>query len=387
MQVIEVANKNTAKEFHRFAEKLHRNNPNWIPSPWTMVENIFNPRKNAKFKIGDARRWLVYKNGQCAGRIAAFYESDYAEGYNQPTGGCGFFECINNKEVAFLLFDTAKNWLAQNGMEAMDGPINFGENFFHWGLLADGFVPQTFGMPYHPEYYRQLFEEYGFKTYYEQYSYSLDITHPDLPERFWKIAEWMTKKPGYRFEHFTFKNQDKYIDDFVEIHRLAWNYHSNYKPVRKEQLKEVIRDAKILLDEKFIWYVYHNEVPVGFFMMIPDLNQIFKKLKTGKLHFLNILKMLFYKKIRTISRCRVIVLGVIPKYQNRGIESGIFLHLKKVMLKKPWYNNMEMSWVGDFNPKMNILFKSFGAKQTLTHLTLRYLFDRTKPFEKAPAIE
>ncbi len=387
MQVIQVTDKRTVNEFHQLPEKIYGNDNNWTPSLKLMIENTFDPAKNAKFKTGDARRWLIKKEGVPVGRIAAFYDSDYSESYDQPTGGCGFFECINDQEVASLLFDTAKNWLKENGMEAMDGPINFGENFFYWGLLTEGFTSQTFGMQYHPKYYLKLFKTYGFKTFYEQYSYSLDITNPDLPDRFWKIAEWVSQKPGYSFEHFTFKNEDKYIDDFIEIHRFAWNSHGNYKPVRHEQLKEMLRDAKILIDEEFIWYVYHNNQPIAFFMMVPDLNQIIQKLKTGKLNFFRFLKILYLKRKKIITRCRVIVLGVVPKYQNKGIESGIFYHLKKVMLRKMWYNDMEMSWVGDFNPKMNALFKSFGAKKTLTHNTMRYLFDENKAFVRAPIID
>ena len=100
----------------------------------------------------------------------------------------------------------------------------------------------------------------------------------------------------------------------------------------------------------------------------------------------DIIKFLYYRKRKVISRCRVIVLGVVPQFQRLGIESGIFHQLKHVMLKKPWYNDMEMSWVGDFNPKMNALFKSFGAQHTLTHLTLRYLFDREKEFIRAQIV-
>ena len=79
-------------------------------------------------------------------------------------------------------------------MEAMDGPVNFGENFFHWGLLTEGFMPQGYGMPYNKPYYRKLFEDYGFKLYYKQFTYELDITDPNLPDRFWKIAAWVAKK-------------------------------------------------------------------------------------------------------------------------------------------------------------------------------------------------
>jgi hypothetical protein len=387
MQIIQVTDKKTVDEFHKIPEKIYKNDTNWIPALRMMVEDTFNPVKNTRFNLGDASRWLLKKNGEYIGRIAAFYDEAYSSGYDQPTGCCGFFECINDKKAAFKLFDTAKNWLSENGMEAMDGPVNFGENFFYWGLLTDGFQPQTFGMQYNPEYYKNLFEDYGFKTYYEQYSYSLDITNPDLPQRFWKIAEWVTKKPGYSFETFSFQNQDKYIHDFIEIYGKAWGSHGNYKPIDFQQLRELLREAKIILDEEFIWYVYYNGKPIAFFMQILDLNQILQKFKTGKLNIWKGIKLLYYKRNKAITRCRVMVLGVVPAFQGKGIESGIFYHLKKVMLRKSWYNDMEMSWVGDFNPKMNAMFKSFGAKRKLTHQTMRYLFDRNKEFTRAPNID
>lgn len=386
MEVIQVNDKQSADMFYSLPEIIYKNDKNYIHQLRVLVEETFNPAKNKKFKLGDARRWILYKNRKPVGRIAAFYDSDYAGGYEQPTGCIGFFECINDTEAANLLFDTAKHWLEKNGMQAMDGPVNFGENFFNWGLLKQGYKPQTFGMQYNPPYYNQLFENYGFKTYYDQYSYTLDITSPDLPERFWKIAAWVAKKPGYSFEHFSFKNQDKYIRDFIEIHKQAWSNHGNYKPAHFSELKEIIRSAKLLIDEEFMWYVYHEGKPIAFFMMILDLNQIIGKLKTGQLNWWQKLKVLYYKKRKTINRCRVVVMGVTPPFQGKGIESGIFYQLKKVMLKRPWFTEMEMSWVGDFNPKMNALFKSLGANHSLTHATMRYLFDQKKEFNRAPLI-
>jgi hypothetical protein len=386
MEVYEVTGKKNINDFHKVPDLIYRDDLNYTPLLRSIIENTFNPQKNVRYKNGDARRWVVQKNGKNIGRIAAFYDSGYSESYDQPTGCFGFFECADDQQAANLLFDTARDWLKTNGMEAMDGPVNFGENFFYWGLLADGFQSQTFGMQYHKPYYSGLFENYGLKTFYEQYSYSMDITHPDLPDRFWKIAAWVAKKPGYSYRHFTFREQDKFIRDFMEIHRQAWSDHSNYKPAGFDELKDLIQEAKFILDEEFIWYVYYNNEPIAFFMMIPDLNQILRKVKSGKLGLWNILKLMYYKRKKTISRCRVIVLGVVPKFQRLGIESGIFYQLKQVMLRKPWYNDMEMSWVGDFNPKMNALFKSFGAKQSLTHLTMRYHFNPEKEFKRATII-
>ncbi|OFX33439.1 MAG: hypothetical protein A2W90_20780 [Bacteroidetes bacterium GWF2_42_66] len=387
MEIIQVTDKKAVTAFHELPLHIYRNDKNWVPSLRMMIENIFNPQKNAGFINGDARRWLVKDKDHIIGRIAAFYDRSKIEEVTEPVGGIGFFECENNQQAASLLFDAARDWLKSEGFTAMDGPVNFGENFFHWGLLVDGFRQQGFGMQYHPAYYKQLFEEYGFKTYYQQFSYHIDITSPDLPERFWKIAAWVAQKKDFHYKTFSFKEQDRCINDFLTIHHQAWNKHHNYKPINREDLKALIRDAKMVLEEDFIWYVYHKNEPIAFFMMIPDLNQLLKYLKDGKLNLFRIIKLLYLKHKKVMTRCRVLVMGVVPKFQRSGIESGIFWQIRQVLLKKNWYNEMELSWVGDFNPKMISLFKSVGSQYAKTHETMRYLFDRNKPFERLSVIE
>lgn len=387
MEIIQVADQETISAFHELPLEIYKNDKNWVSPLRMMIEDVFNPQKNAGFIRGDACRWLVKDGNRYLGRIAAFYDRSKIEDGNEQAGNIGFFECFDNQEAASLLFDTARNWLMHEGFTAMDGPVNFGENFFNWGLLVDGFQQQGFGMQYHPPYYKQLFKEYGFQTYYQQFSYHLNITSPDLPERFWKIAEWVAKKKDFHYKTFSFKEQDRCIDDFLSIYQQAWDKHGNYKPIERKDLKALIRDAKMVLEEEFIWYVYHKDEPIAFFMMIPDLNQILKHLKNGKLSLFNILKLIFLKKMKAMTRCRVLVMGVIPKFQGAGIESGIFWQLRQVLLRKSWYNEMELSWVGDFNPKMIALFNSVGSQYAKTHETLRYLFDRSRTFERLPIIE
>jgi hypothetical protein len=387
MEIVQVADKITINAFHELPGKIYRNDLNWVCPLRIMVEDIFDPQKNAGFIHGDARRWLVRDGNQFIGCIAAFFDRSKLEEGKELAGNIGFFECFDNDEAASLLFDTAVGWLKSEGFTAIDGPVNFGENFFNWGLLVDGFQQPFFGMPYNPPYYQRLFESYGFKTYYEQYSYQLDITSPDLPERFWRIAEWVARKPDFHYKTFSFKHQDRCIDDFISIYEQAWNKHSNFKPINRKDLKSLIKHSRIVLEEEFIWYVYYKEEPIAFFMMIPDLNQILAKLKNGKLSLLNILKLLYLKRRKTMTRCRVLVMGVIPRFQGAGIESGIFWQLRQVLLRKSWYNEMDLSWVGDFNPKMRSLFKEVGGKYTKTHWTMRYLFDRSRPFERLPIIE
>jgi hypothetical protein len=386
MQIIEVNDNNTRKLFHKVPHLIYRGDPNWACPLEGMTENTFDPVKNPSFKNGDAKRWvLTGNNGKLIGRIAAFYNLNKANVYDQPTGGCGFFECINDQEAATLLFNTAREWLKSKGMEAMDGPVNFGENYINWGLLIDGFMPQGFGMPYNPPYYLKLFEGYGFQLYFKQFSYHLDTSLPELPERFWKVAEWVSNKPQFSFRHFSWKEKDKFIDDFARVYDDAWRFHEHFRPMDKEDLRDFLVSSKMMLEEKFIWFAYHNDEPIAIFVMIPDVNQILIRLN-GKLNLWNMIRIFWYKKRKVIKRTRGIIIGISPKYQRSGIEAAIFWNLRPVMYSMPWLKEMELSWAGDFNPKIVALYESVGGKHMKTHYTMRYLFDRSKPFTRAPII-
>ena len=385
MQLIAVTDQSSRKLFHKVPHVIYRNDPNWACPLEGMVENIFKPDKNPSFKNGEAIRWVLLDGKNLLGRIAAFYNHDKAKTFEQPTGGCGFFECINNQEAANMLFDAARGWLKQKGMEAMDGPVNFGENYMNWGLLADGFMPQGFGMPYNPPYYVTLFENYGFQIYFRQFSYHLDTTLPELPERFWKIAEWVAKKPQFSFRHFSWDEKEKFIDDFAQVYDNAWRFHEHFKPIDKDDLKDFLYNSKALIEEDFIWFAYHNGEPIALFVMIPDFNQILARLK-GRINLLTLPRVLWLKWRRKITRTRSLIIGIVPKYQRSGIDSAIFWHLRPVMYRKRWYREMELSWAGDFNPKIVALYESVGGKRMKTHYTMRYLFDRNKPFTRAPVI-
>lgn len=384
LQVVDSAK--SRKQFHQVPYLVYKNDKNWAPQLEVMVDNVFNPAKNPSFKNGEAIRWvLLGDRGQLLGRIGAFVNYDKATSFEQPTGGCGFFECIDNQQVADVLFDAARDWLKARGMEAMDGPVNFGENYINWGLLVDGFMPQGFGMPYNPPYYKQLFENYGFRMYFQQFSYHLDTTMPELPDRFWKVAEWVAKKPQFSFEHFSWDKSEKYIDDFARVYDGAWQFHEHYKPLDKDDLRDFLKSAKPILEPEFIWFAYHEGVPIALFVMIPDLNQVLIKMK-GKLDLWGILKFLWLKKQKTMTRTRSLIIGIVPQFQRSGVDAAIFWHLRPVMYRKRWYTEMELSWAGDFNPKVVALYESVGGKHVKTHHTMRYLFDRTKPFHRAPII-
>lgn len=373
----EVNTRSDKKLFHKVPKLLYSKSEAWVCPLDREMESIFDPAQNIAFKSGDAKRWVLRNDkGQPIGRVAAFYQKGKTDLEGRPVGGMGFFECIDDRDAAFYLFDTAKEWLKEQGMVAMDGPVNFGENDSHWGLLVEGFTHPGFGMPYHKPYYRKFFEDYGFQNYFEQYSYHLDLTKVTrFPERFDKIAKWVSRKPGYSFRHFSFKETDKFVSDMVEVYNNTWAvFKKDFIPLDNEKLKASFEKAKHIIDEELAWFVYHEDEPVAFFVIFPDFNQILRHL-SGKLDLWGILKFFWYKKIGVMDRMRAVVAGVKPKYQNMGLETVIFYELFKVFKKKSFYKELELSWVGDFNPKMRSMYEAIGSKQAKTHITYRYYFE------------
>ena len=177
MQLIQVFDNKSSQQFLQVPLRIYKDDPNYIRPLDKDVNEIFDLKKNKAFRFGECNRWLLMDDdNNLIGRIAAFVNKRYKnKGDDQPTGGIGFFECINNQEAADMLFDVAKNWLMQRGMEAMDGPINFGERDRWWGLVVEGFKPPIYLMNYNLPYYQKLFENYGFKIFYNQVCWHLFV--------------------------------------------------------------------------------------------------------------------------------------------------------------------------------------------------------------------
>jgi hypothetical protein len=372
MNIVPVASRAERTAFLDVVEMIYAGDPNWIRPLDQDIEKVFDSKSNPFFKHGECTRWVLKDdNGKIIGRVAAFINEKKAHNYEVPTGGMGFFECINNKEAAFMLFDTAKNWLLLKGMKAMEGPINFGENDTFWGLLVEGFTAPSYGMNYHLPYYHEFFTAYGFETAYEQLTNHINLTIP-FPARFTKIANWVAAKPDYSFEHFKKDNADKYINDLMEIYNDGWKDFENFVPIKKETLKESFKQMEVIMDEKLIWFAYAHGEPASFVVIIPDANQMIKGFK-GKLGLIEKLKFA-YKRWIGVKRMRAIVMGTKTAFQKLGLESALFIKLGEHVLPKNQYVELELSWVGDFNEKMIAIHQATGATFGKRHLTMRKIF-------------
>src|ERR1700744_2944229 len=180
MQLIEVTNTALARGFIQINVLLNKHIPAYIRPIDEEIAEVFDPERNKAFRHGEAMRWILKdKDDQPIGRIAAFVNKRYKnKGDDVPVGGMGFFDCINNQGAADMLLDVARHWLGQRGMEAMDGPINFGERDKWWGLLVEGFHEPLYNMNFNPPYYQELLENYGFRPFFHQLCFGLDPLNP-----------------------------------------------------------------------------------------------------------------------------------------------------------------------------------------------------------------
>ena len=388
MPLLEVTDARLAREFITLPARLHAGVPQYIGPLENEVEAVFDPQKNLKYANGEAIRWvLTDAAGQVIGRIAAFLNRDAVDVQDAslPVGGTGFFECIDEQTAANELFDAGRQWLLARGMAAMDGPINFGERDRFWGLLIDGFEREpNYGMFWHPPYYRALFETYGFQLYFKQYT-CFRLLETPLHANFARLAA--QHADTYRFAHADKSNPEKLARDFHHVYNLAWAKHSGVKPMSLDQARGIVREMGPVLDERLLWFGYHGDEPVSFFIGLPELNQIFKHVGR-RLNLVGKLRFLWARRQYQRQRGRKmfgIIYGVVPEHQGKGVD-GAMIHYARQEVVAAGYHDTEMNWIGDFNPRMLVTMRSIGATIIKTHATYRYLFDRARPFERSPII-
>ena len=389
MHIFPVTDSSTAKEFIRVSLVIYKNDPQWIRPLDKDIEEVFDQNRNKAFRSGEAVRWILKDDeGLLIGRIAAFINKKYKnKGDDVHVGGIGFFECINDQNAADLLLDNARHWLINRNMEAMDGPINFGERDRWWGMVTRGFAEPLYCMNYNPPYYVQLFEEYGFKPFYNQVCFGL---HPKAPlkQKMFDRYKPFGKDPDFTARHIKKDQLEKYASDFTIVYNKAWAGHGGLKQLSKEQVIIMFKKMKPVMDERIIWFAYHKEEPIAIFINIPDLNQWFKYLD-GKFSLVQKLKFLWVKKFKTNKKFCGLVFGVVPEWQGKGIDAFIVVESAK-LIQSPAidYTEYEMQWIGDFNPKMINIAESLGETFRSRNLvTYRYLFDRTKEFVRHPILE
>lgn len=389
MKIQEVTNAHHAREFLLMPVRLYKNEPRWIRPLDKDVENVFDPDKNKTFRHGKCIRWLLLdENNQTIGRVAAFInEKTVSKGNKQPTGGLGFFECINNQEAAFRLFDECKAWLKRNGMEAMDGPINFGSRDRWWGLLVEGYENEpNYQCNYNFPYYKTFFEAYGFQVYFYQLTFGRKVMEP-LSEKLEGRARLTENDPDYSYRYLRKDEMVKLPEYIHDVYNKAWANRFENPELTMAQAKLLVKQMKPIMDRKLLYFAFYRNEPIAFFLSLPEMNQIFKHVN-GKLNLVGIIKFLWHSLLKTNRKAFGVLFGVVPDHQAKGVDAAMVVSSRDVLQNEyRRYDEYEMNWIADFNPKMINVVQQVGASVSKRHATYRKLFDETKPFERAAMLK
>jgi len=348
VELVTVKTKKEWNEFIKFPYKLYKNDPVWVPHLLVDRKELLDFKKHPFWQHAEGQYFLARINGKTAGCIAAIIDHKHIEFHNEQIGFFGFFESINNQEVAGVLFDAAAGWLKNKGLPVMRGPLNPSQNE-ECGLLIDAFDSSPMiMMTYNPPYYIDLLEKYGLKKAMDLYAYEIDGNR-EPPEKLKRVAEIVRKKHRLTVRHINLKNYEKDTEKIWEVYNKAWSKNWGFVPFTREEFKHLAKNLKTAMVPEIALIAEIDDKPVGFSISLPDMNQAIKK-TNGRLLPFGLLKLLWYS--RKIDSIRIIILGVVHEHQRKGIDSILYLDTWKNAVKHGLTRG-EMSWILETNDMMN----------------------------------
>ncbi len=362
----------TKKELNRFIKlpwKLYKDDPNWVPPLLTDIKSKLDKKKNPLFSHVDAEYFLAYKDGSLAGRITAHIDHLYNETWNEKSGFFGFFESVNDQEVASALFETVEKWHRERGMDRVMGPFEFNTND-EVGLLIEGFdTPPMIMMPHHKPYYKDLIEKQGYTKIKDLVAYIFRRDDKDLMNKLEKVlkrikanAEWAMRN-GFTMRPINLKNLKAEVERLKEIYNEAWSKNWGFVPFTDPEFDELAKGLKAIADPDLAPIVEYvrpdgTKEPAGFSLVLPDINPIVKKIN-GRLFPFGFIKLLL--ELPKIKRGRLLTLGVKHKFHKKGVDSLLYYQTFTQALKKG-YEAVEASWILEDNMQMRKPIEFMGGK-------------------------
>jgi GNAT superfamily N-acetyltransferase len=358
MTVERVSDKPGLDRFIRLPWKVYRGNSHWVPPLLSEMKFILG-EENPFFHHAEAAYFLAYKNGEVAGRIAAIVDRNHINIHNEQAGFFGFFECIPDVAIARDLLDAAAAWLKEREIAIMRGPLNPSTND-ECGFLLEGFdSPPMIMMTYTPPYYLDYMEQCGLVKAKDLFAYLSVIKDVSAAPRLEKLASAIKARvPGLVVRPAVMKNFRKELEAVKDIYNSAWGHNWGFVPMTDEEIESMAKRLKPLIVPELLIMAEVNGDPAGFFMAVPDYNQVLKRVN-GKLGPLELLKFLWYS--RKISDIRVLTMGVKEEFRKKGIEGLLYLESFKAAMRKG-YEHAEMSWVLEDNAAMRKGCELMGGK-------------------------
>ena len=396
LRVTEVTSNGEKLQFIKFPWRLYKGDPYWVPPLIGDRKVMLDPKKNPSFEHMEVALFLATAiikqpnmtiapglpmaplDNEVVGTIAAIINHRHNEFHDEQVGFFGFFECVNDPQVATALLDAACEWVAERGMTAIRGPMNLSTND-ECGLLVDGFdsAPMVM-MTYNPPFYPELIEQAGFQKAMDLLAYFMDFGEArdlgQLPSKLTRVAEKVRKRGEVRLRPIDMKDFGREVERFKEVYNQAWEKNWGFVPMTEAEIDHLAKQLKQAVDPDLIWIAEVAQGPeegrvVGVGLTLPDVNVVLKHMN-GRVNPITILKALYYQ--RKIKAARVIALGVVEEWRGRGVDALLYYETARAGLAKG-YQRGEGSWILESNVMMNRALQMLGGR----------VYKRYRVYEKA----
>lgn len=371
IEILEVDSDSDRNKFIEFPYKFYEGNTYWVEPLRFDVKNNLSEKKNPFYQHSKIKLWLAKKNGEIVGRIAGIINDNHNKFHKDKVGFFGFFECINDKNAAKLLFEKAAGFVKENGMDTLRGPVSPSTND-ECGLLVEGFdSPPVMLMPYNPEYYKDLLESYGFKKAKDMYALWISkdvIKNEQMMSKLDRISDMILKKENLKIRKVNLKDFQNEVQKVREVYNNAWEENWGFVPMTEDEFKFIAANLKLAVDPMYVEFAEINGETVGFSLALPDINQAIKGLN-GKLFPFGLFKFLANKK--KIDQLRVIIMGVKKEYHKKGIDAIFYRDIIRDANNRG-IKGAEISWVLEDNLAMKQTAEKLGAKVYKTYRMYDY---------------
>ncbi|MGC6514677.1 MAG: hypothetical protein ACON4N_09295 [Myxococcota bacterium] len=342
---------------------IYDGDPHWVPPLMFDRKNFLHPDKNAYFKHADIQAFMAFRDGQAVGTITAQIDHDYQKREDgKGIGFFGFFEFMDDVEVATALSEAAAAWLRERGMTEMHGPFNFTTNH-EFGLLCDGFQDPPVLNPYNRPYYEQRYQDAGLSKVKDWFAYWID--RGPVPGRFQKMHDRIARRhPNISVRHANLKDKKGEISIAYDIYNDAWEENWGHSHISEPEFAAMAKDLLDFADPKLVLFAYVDDEPAAVAVTLPDFNQVVKKCN-GSLFPFGWYHLLFGRS--NIDRLRVFILGVKRKFQHLPMGIPLYVRTWEAALENPKITGADASLVVEDNYKMRGALEKLGAKVHMTY--------------------
>jgi GNAT superfamily N-acetyltransferase len=358
LTIQEVKTNSDLMKFIKFPFKLYKNDKLWVPPLISEEKKLFNRGKNPFWKHADFQAFLAIRDGEIVGRVAGLIDERHNEVHKDKVGFFGFFESINDQEVAKALLDAVKEWIKGKGRNIFRGPMSPSQNDI-FGILIEGLeYPPQIMMPYNPPYYKELLENYGLAKAKDMLSFYKD-SNVGIPARIKRISEITRKRTKVTVRPMDTKHLDRDVEIIKDLYNKAWELNWGFVPLTDEEMDDVYKKLLKFYEPDLVLIAEVEGKPVGVGISVPDINQVLIKIKNGKLFPFGIFKFLWYK--RKINCVRCMIFGLLKEYRKTGIPLVMFEETEKNGLRHG-YMQAEIGWNLEDNDAINQFDSQIGGR-------------------------